>query len=293
LEHRDLASRASAGKQRLLALIASSAPRRHHCHVIGGRRMGTLEGKVAWLTGAGSGIGRAGAQELAAAGATVVISGRTLAGVDETVALITAAGGKAEAAPLDVADKQAVAHTGAAILARHGRVDILVNSAGLNLSTRLWKDLTPESFDYISGINLNGALYCIHAVLPAMRRQRDGLVINVSSWAGRFEEYLTGPAYNASKTALAALTLSLNDEECINGIRGCCIYPGEVATPILRHRPVAPSKEEVERMLQAEDLGKTIRFVAEMPARVCVNEILITPTWNRFFIGGPDMARKA
>lgn len=253
---------------------------------------GALQGQVAWLTGAGSGIGRAGAQELAAAGATVIVSGRTPQGLTETVDLITQAGGKAEAAELDVADKHAVAKLGADILARHGRVDILVNSAGLNLSTRLWKDMTPDSFDYIAGINLNGALYCIHAVLGAMRARKGGLVINVSSWAGRFEEYLTGPAYNASKTALAALTHSLNDEECVNGIRACCIFPGEVATPILRHRPVAPSQEEVERMLQAEDLGKTIRFVAEMPPRVCINEILITPTRNRFFIGGPDMARK-
>lgn len=251
-----------------------------------------LQGKVAWLTGAGSGIGRAGAQELAAAGAAVIVSGRTREGIDETAALIAAAGGKAEAVQLDVSDKAAVARAGADILARYGHVDILVNSAGLNLSTRLWKHVTPDTFDHIVGVNLNGALYCIHAVLPAMRAQKDGLVINVSSWAGRFEEYLTGPAYNASKTALAALTLSLNDEECVNGIRACCIYPGEVATPILRHRPVPPTKEEVERMLQAEDLGKTIRFVAEMPARVCVNEILITPTWNRFFIGGEDMARK-
>ncbi|HEY3919349.1 MAG TPA: SDR family oxidoreductase [Stellaceae bacterium] len=254
--------------------------------------MSALQGKVAWLTGAGSGIGRAGAQELAAAGASVIVTGRTEAGLSETVALITAAGGKAEAALLDVADKHAVAKLGAEILARHDRVDILVNSAGLNLATRLWKQMTPDSFDHITGINLSGALYCIHAVLPAMRAQKSGLVINISSWAGRYEEYLTGPAYNASKTALAALTVSLNDEECVNGIRACCVYPGEVATPILRHRPVAPSREEIDRMLQAEDLGKTIRFVAEMPARVCINEILITPTWNRFFIGGPDMARK-
>ncbi|HVA16024.1 MAG TPA: SDR family oxidoreductase [Stellaceae bacterium] len=251
-----------------------------------------MQGKVAWLTGAGSGIGRAGAQALAASGATVIVTGRTPDGLAETVDLIAKAGGTAEAAALDVADKHAVARLGADILARHGRIDILVNSAGLNLSTRLWRDMTPDSFDHIAGINLNGALYCIHAVLPAMRAQQDGLVINVSSWAGRFEEYLTGPAYNASKTALAALTLSLNDEECVNGIRACCLYPGEVATPILRHRPVAPSREEVDRMLQADDLGRTIRFVAEMPARVCINEILITPTWNRFFIGGPDMARK-
>jgi NADP-dependent 3-hydroxy acid dehydrogenase YdfG len=251
-----------------------------------------LEGKIAWLTGAGSGIGRAGAQELAASGARVIVSGRSQEGLDETVALIAKAGGKAEALALDVADKAAVARAGAEILARHGGVDILVNSAGLNLSTRLWKQLTPDTFDHIVGINLNGALYCIHAVLSAMRAKKSGLVINVSSWAGRFEEYLTGPAYNASKTALAALTLSLNDEECVNGIRACCIFPGEVATPILRHRPVPPTQEEIDRMLQAEDLGKTIRFVAEMPPRVCINEIMITPTWNRFFIGGADMARK-
>jgi NADP-dependent 3-hydroxy acid dehydrogenase YdfG len=251
-----------------------------------------LTGKVAWLTGAGSGIGRAGAQALAAAGATIIVSGRNQQGLDETVALIAKVGGKAEAIACDVADKAAVARAGADIIARHGRVDILVNSAGLNLSTRLWKQLTPDTFDHIVGINLNGALYCIHAVLPTMRANKDGLVINVSSWAGRFEEYLTGPAYNASKTALAALTLSLNDEECVNGIRACCIYPGEVATPILRHRPVPPTQDEVDRMLQAEDLGKTIRFIAEMPARVCINEIMITPTWNRFFIGGADMARK-
>jgi NADP-dependent 3-hydroxy acid dehydrogenase YdfG len=251
-----------------------------------------LQGKIAWLTGAGSGIGRAGAQALAETGARVIVSGRSQEGLDETVALITKAGGKAEAIALDVADKAAVARAGAEILARHGGVDILVNSAGLNLSTRLWKQLTPDTFDHIVGINLNGALYCIYAVLPAMRAKKSGLVINVSSWAGRFEEYLTGPAYNASKTALAALTLSLNDEECVNGIRACCLFPGEVATPILRHRPVPPTQEEIDRMLQAEDLGKTIRFVAEMPPRVCINEIMITPTWNRFFIGGDDMARK-
>ena len=220
------------------------------------------------------------------------MTGRSRAGLDETVAMIEKSGGKAEAVTLDVSEKAAVARVGAEILARHGRIDILLNSAGLNLATRLWKDLTPDSFDTIAGINLHGALYCIHAVLPAMRARKDGLVINISSWSGRFEEYLTGPAYNASKTALAALTASLNDEECVNGIRACCIYPGEVATPILRHCPVAPSQAEVDRMLQADDIGKTIRFVAEMPARVCVNEILITPTWNRFFVGGADLARK-
>ncbi len=250
-----------------------------------------LHGKVAWITGAGSGIGRAGAGELAQAGASVVLSGRRPSQLEEVAAEIIAAGGKAEAAPLDVADKDAVARAAAGILGRHGHVDILVNSAGINLPTRFWKTLTPESFAQIVGVNLNGALYCIHAVLPAMRARKDGLVINVSSWAGRFETYLTGPAYNASKHAMAALTHSLNDEECVNGVRACVIYPGEVATPILRNRPKPPSPEETARMLQPEDLGRTIRFVAEMPPRVCLNEILISPTWNRFYVGGADIAR--
>lgn len=250
-----------------------------------------LQGKVAWITGAGSGIGRAGAVELAKSGARVVVSGRRPEQLAETVAEIAAAGGKAEAVALDVADKTAVATAAAGILDRHGRVDILVNSAGVNLPTRFWKNLTPDSFDQIVAINLNGALYCTYAVLPGMRARKDGLVINISSWAGRFETYLTGPAYNASKHAMAALTASLNDEECVNGIRACVIYPGEVATPILEKRPKPVSTEEKERMLQSEDLGRTIRFVAEMPPRVCVNEILISPTWNRFYIGGADIAR--
>ena len=250
-----------------------------------------LQGKVAWVTGAGSGIGRAGALELAKAGAEVVLSGRRASQLEDVAAEIVAAGGKAARVALDVADKAAVAEAAAYILTRYGAVDILVNSAGINLPNRFWKNLTPESFADIVAINLNGALYCTHAVLPAMRARRDGLVINVSSWAGRFETYLTGPAYNASKHALAALTLSLNDEECVNGIRACVIYPGEVATPILKQRPKPPSPEEIARMLQPEDLGRTIRFVAEMPAHVCVNEILISPTWNRFFVGGQDIAR--
>jgi NADP-dependent 3-hydroxy acid dehydrogenase YdfG len=250
-----------------------------------------LDGQVAWVTGAGSGIGRAGALELAAAGARLALSGRRAEQLEEVAGEIAASGGKAEVVPLDVADRAAVEAAAAAILARHGRVDILVNSAGINVPNRFWKTLTPESFDRVVAVNLNGALYCTHAVLPAMRARRSGLVINISSWAGRFESYLTGPAYNASKHAMVAMTLSLNDEECVNGIRGCVICPGEVATPILRHRPKPPTAEEIARMLQPQDLGRTIRFVAEMPAHVCVNEIVMSPTWNRFFIGGKDVAR--
>lgn len=248
-----------------------------------------LKGKVAWVTGGGSGIGQSGAVELAKAGASVVVSGRRAAVLEETLKLIAAEDGKGEALAMDVSDKKQVSAAAAKLLEKHGRCDILVNSAGLNVPKRYYKDLTPEDWDKVIGINLNGALYCMAAVLPAMRAQRGGLVINVSSWLGRWIGYLGGAAYGASKQAMAAMTHHLNIEEGMHGIRGCVIYPGEVATPILKTRPVPPSQEDIERMLKAEDLGRVIRFAAETPAHVCLNEIVVTPTWNRLLLGGKEI----
>ena len=194
-------------------------------------------------------------------------------------------GAKAEIEPLDVSDHEQVARVAAEILRRHGRVDILVNSAGLNVTDRYWRNQTLEGWDEVIGVNLDGSFYATFAVLPAMRTQRDGLVINVSSWAGVYHAQLTGAAYNASKHAVVAMTETINMEECVNGIRACAICPAEVATPILDRRPVPPSAEDRARMLQPEDLGNTIRFVAEMPAHACINQIIISPTWNRIYAG--------
>ncbi len=251
----------------------------------------TLKGKVAWVTGGGSGIGLAGAIELAKAGAHVVISGRTKATNDSAENELKAHG-SAEAILLDVADKKAVKAAADAILAKHGRIDILVNSAGTNATQRNFDVVTAEAWDDVVAINLSGLFYCVHAVLPAMRKQKDGLIINVSSWAGRFASKLTGPAYNATKRAVIAVSESINMEECMNGIRASSVLPGEVATPILRKRPVPPSKEEQDRMTQAEDLGQAILFIATMPARTCVNELIIAPTWNRFYTGGHETPKK-
>ena len=167
--------------------------------------------------------------------------------------------------------------------AKHGRIDLLVNSAGINVPKRSWADMELEGWDKLVEINLNGVLYCMRAVLPAMRKQQDGCIINVASWAGRHVSKMPGPAYTTTKHAVLALTHSFNMDECVNGLRACCLSPGEVATPILKLRPVVPSEEEQARMLQPEDLGRTIAFVASMPPRVCINEILISPTWNRGF----------
>jgi NADP-dependent 3-hydroxy acid dehydrogenase YdfG len=245
----------------------------------------TKHGKrVAWVTGGGSGIGEAGAEALAADGFTVVISGRRREALDTVVAKIASGGGQAEAIALDVSRAGDVTAAAQKILAGHGRIDLLVNSAGINVPKRRWADMEIEGWDRLVEINLNGVLYCMRAVLPAMRAQRDGIIINVASWAGRHVSKMAGPAYTTTKHAVLALTHSFNMDECVNGLRACCLSPGEVATPILKLRPVVPSEEEQARMLQAEDLGRTIAFVASMPARVCINEILISPTWNRGFV---------
>ena len=96
---------------------------------------------------------------------------------------------------------------------------------------------------------------------------------------------LTGPAYNASKHGVVALSHSINADEGRHGVRCTALMPGEVATPILASRPVQPSDEDKARMLKSEDLGATVRFICEAPPHVCFNEILISPTWNRFFVG--------
>lgn len=243
-----------------------------------------LHGQIAWVTGAGSGIGQAAAVALSRAGAKVALTGRRLEGLQETAALIDAAGGQCRILPADVSDATQVDAAAAELLGALGRCDILVNSAGLNIRSRAWDAVDAEGFDTVIAANLNGCFYTSRAILPTMRAQGAGLIVQVSSWGGRFVSPVTGPAYTAAKAGLNALSESLNQAECVNGIRSCCICPGEVATPILKNRPIPVSAEDQARMLQPGDLAQTILFVAQMPASVCVNEILISPTWNRGYL---------
>jgi NADP-dependent 3-hydroxy acid dehydrogenase YdfG len=242
--------------------------------------------KIAWVTGGGTGIGKAGAAALLAEGWTVVISGRRAEMLKAVSDELGVGGLPIEAMALDVSKAADVTGVAEAILAKHGRIDLLVNSAGVNVPKRSWEDLSLDGWDQLVDINLNGVMYCMRAVLPAMRAQKDGCIINVASWAGRHVSKMTGPAYTATKHAVLALTHSFNMDECVNGLRACCLSPGEVATPIMLKRPVPPSEDVMARMLRPADLGKTIAFIAGMPAHVCINEVLISPTWNRGFIGG-------
>lgn len=251
--------------------------------------MRDLDGKVAWITGAGTGIGEGAADALAAAGVQLVLSGRRLEMLEAVAKRVIGAGGRARVLPLDVADGDAVDAAAADIAAQEGRVDILINSAGLNARKRNWKHLTRAAWDQVIRVDLDGAFYCCNAVLPMMRAQRDGLIINISSWAGRYVGVVTGPAYSAAKFAMNAMTESLNMEECIHGIRATAVCPGEVSTPILDLRPVKVTDQERARMVQAEDCGALVLFLAQLPAHVCINELTISPTWNRGYLQAARM----
>jgi NADP-dependent 3-hydroxy acid dehydrogenase YdfG len=246
--------------------------------------MGALTGKVAWVTGAGSGIGQAAAIALAKEGATVVLTGRRKEPLEETAAAITKEGGKAVVKAGDLMDAQAVARIAADIDGEFGRCDVLVNNAGLNILERSWKQLTPAGAEQVIDGNLSSAFYCTTAVLPLMRKHKDGVLIHTSSVAGRQPSLLSGPAYSAAKHGVVAMSHTINMEECVNGIRSCVVLPGEVATPILDKRPVPVTKEERARMAQSEDIGDLIRYVACLPPHIVINEVMINPTWNRGYV---------
>jgi NADP-dependent 3-hydroxy acid dehydrogenase YdfG len=242
--------------------------------------MKNLDGKIAWITGAGTGIGAAAARSLAQAGAHVVLSGRRRAPLDDVVDAIIAAGGKAEAMQLDVADAAATQTVANDIAARLGGTDIFFANAGLNIQNRSTRDLTPEAFDQVIGINLNGVMYGILAVLPQMRPKGAGTIIINSSWAGRFPSGRSGSAYNAAKHAVVAMSHTINMENGMDGIRCCVLMPGGVNTPIHQARANPPTAERLAALLQPEDFGSLVLYIAEAPPHVCFNEIVISPTKN-------------
>jgi len=251
-----------------------------------------LTGRLAWVTGGATGIGRATARWLGRAGAIVALSGRRVDELEKTAAELRAEGITVEIVPADVADAAMVADAHAALTARRGPVSVLVCSAGTNVRERHWAQLTPEGFARVVAINLTGVAHCVHAVLPGMRALGGGVIVAVSSMAGWTYAGFPGAAYTASKSALGPLVESLNDEEGRHGIRACHLCPGEVATPILKTRPVPPSDQEIARMLRPEDVAETIGHVVTAPPHVCLAEVVVAPTWNRFYLGGDDLKRR-
>lgn len=236
-----------------------------------------LEGKTALVTGGGTGAGQAIAAQLAAEGAQVVIMGRREEKLRETCQAIQAK------RPVryfvgDVASRDDVSRIVDWVSQAFGQIDILVNNAAVNIVQRRLHQLTPENWDYLLHVNSTGAFNMVHAVLPAMRERRDGLIINISSISGMRPSVLAGAAYSASKAALGALSKLINLEEAQHGIRSTLIYPGEINTPILDARPVPVSAEQKAAMLQPEDVAAAVVFVACLPARANVPDLVIKPT---------------
>ncbi len=235
-----------------------------------------LEGKVALVTGGGSGVGAAIARQFAGAGAQVVIVGRRSEQLEATCAEITSSR-PVRPAVADVVDRAQVQGVVDQVVQAFGRIDILVNNAGVNVSARRLEELASEDWDLLMNINATGVFNMTQAVLPHMRAQRDGVIINISSISGLRAHTLAGAAYSASKHALNALSKVIGQEEEGNGIRATIIAPGDINTPLLDKRPVAVSAEQRARILQPDDVAAGALFVATLPAHVSVPELVIKP----------------
>ena len=199
--------------------------------------MGSLDGRVAWITGGGSGIGRACAIAVARAGAKVALTGRRITALEETARLIGGQTGDVMIASADVSDGIAVKAAHKAIVTTLGDPLVLVNSAGGNVRERHWANLAAASAAELIDLDLKANFYCTLAVLPAMRAQHDGHIVHIASLAGVALTPVTGPSYSASKHGLVAMSASLNAEEGIHGIRSICIFAGRGRYADPQHPP--------------------------------------------------------
>lgn len=246
--------------------------------------MRDIQGKVAWVTGAGTGIGEAAAIALGREGAKVVLTGRRADPLAAVAERISHAGGSATIKPADLTDWPSVERVAGEIKNEFGRIDVLFNNAGVNVPNRSWADLDPDTINTLIQGNLTSVAYCSHAVLPIMRQQGDGQLIHTSSLAGRVIAPVSGPIYTAAKHGVVALSHTINLEECEHGIRSTVLCPGAVATPIMAQRDPPEPPEEFSQMVQPDDMAAVIVFIATQPAHVCINEIMVTPTRSRGYI---------
>lgn len=238
----------------------------------------SLNGKTALVAGGTSGIGRAIAEAFAADGAKVVVCGTREQVVQEIESgASTQSGGKMRARVCDVTDRAAVSALFAWVTAEVGTVDILVNSAGTNVSNRSMANLDPDEFDRVMAVNFTGTFNATHAALPAMRDKGEGLIVNVISLAGKRVMELAGAGYCVSKFAAGALGTYVNLEDAKNGVRVTNVYPGETNTPLVDRRPTPPPEEKRAQMVQPEDVASVVLTIANLPPRAVVPEIVITP----------------
>ncbi len=242
-----------------------------------------MTARTALVTGAGSGIGLGVARVLAEKGFRLALVGRDESKLEQARASLGAAGSTTLIAPCDVADRQSVGTVVEKVLGEFGSIDVLICNAGTNVRHRGLEVLEPSDWDRMIATNLTGAYNLVHFVLPSMRKNGGGLIVQICSIAGIRASKLGGAGYSASKFGQSALGLCLGREEGPNGIRSTVIYPGEVNTPILDARPVAVPQERKDVILQPEDVAAAVKFLVDLHPRAHVAELVITPTVDDFF----------
>ncbi|MBV9482222.1 MAG: SDR family NAD(P)-dependent oxidoreductase [Acidobacteria bacterium] len=231
-----------------------------------------LNGQVALVTGAGRGIGAAIARRLAALEATVILCGRTRSHLESTAAFISPSAGRCDIAECDVTNLAAVEQLARHVETSHGRVDVLVNNAGIGGFGGPLHQLSPESWDQVLNTNLRGVYYAIRAFAPMMMRVQSGHIINISSLAGK-NALPNGAAYAASKWGLNGLTYSVAEELRGNNIRVSVVCPGSVDTSLGPHTGKDPRK-----MLQADDVAHAVEMLLKQAPQSFISEVLLRPT---------------
>jgi 3-oxoacyl-[acyl-carrier protein] reductase len=233
---------------------------------------GRLAGQVAVVTGGGRGIGAAISRRLAELGASVVVCGRTAATLEETAKSIVQAGNRAEAIPCDVVDDRAVAEIARAVLNKYGRLDVLVNNAGVGAFAAPLHEFPIEDWDRILNTNLRGVFYAIRAFAPLMIERRYGHIVNISSLAGK-NPLPKGAAYAASKWGLNGLTYSVAEELRAYNIRVSVVCPGSTNTDLSPHEGKDPN-----RMLQPDDVAHVVEMLVTQSPQSFASEVLLRPT---------------
>jgi len=243
--------------------------------------MKTLEGKVALVTGAGSGIGRATALMLAAEGARVAIAGRRKEPLEQVVAEIQRDKGTAVGKTCDLTKPHEARELGAWAVTTFGGVDILINNAGQSSHARSIRWVGQDEWDAVLGVNTTGVYALTQTVLPSMLERGAGTVVTVASLAALRPGGLAGVAYGVAKAGARAMMQALHAELRNRGIRATTIIPAEVDTPILDKRPLVPGEKERSTMMQADDVARAILLCCTMHQRTVLEEIVMSPTFQR------------
>lgn len=238
----------------------------------------TIENQVVLVVGASSGIGRETAVLLARAGARVMASARRADRLKDLQVSMASEGRTVETFAADAADPSQMERLAQYTHERLGEIDIMVFATGTNVPDRSMKRLTTGIWDTVVSVNLNAAYYITRAVLPAMRERGAGHLIYISSVSGLVPD-VSGAAYQASKRGLLGLAHATRVEEKEHGIRTCVVCPGLVDTELLDRRPIKPSAETLAKALRPEDVAEMVVAVACLPARACVPEMLVMPTY--------------